>query len=223
MNKLEQRVIAVLVALVVIGLALTAATAVLGSTIDIPINTVHRGDPGDLFHQGTVAAQPGDECTAELEGRNNESIHPDSDILVGPIVFADVEDGAFQAAGLAFTATGPVEVFVRLGADGVFSAGFTLEVTCNPPEQPDTTTTTRATSSSTTMQPPVTSEPPPVTPTTLSEPPVGGVDTGGGACAKHGCGSLSPLLTWVLIGVVWSLLAGLAWAFIHGATRRHDG
>ncbi len=54
--------------------------------------------------------------------------------------------------------------------------------------------------------------------------PIDGVDTGGGACADGACnGGLSPLLTWTLIGVVWMLLAGLAWAFIHGATRRHDG
>ena len=121
------------------------AGAAYGTTIEIPIDTIHRGNPGDLFHEGTIPANPGDQCTAELESRNNESMHPDSDILVGPVIFRDVESAAFQAAGQTFTAIGDVEVFTRLGPDGVFSAGFILEVTCNPPELSSTTTTASVT------------------------------------------------------------------------------
>ncbi len=196
--------------------------------VDLPIETVYRGDPGDINHVATIPAEPGLNCVAVLESRNNESEHPNSDILVGPVTFTNVETAAFQAAALTFTSTGPIDVAVRLGGDGVFSAGFTLEVTCNPP----TTTTSTAVGTPTTttsITPPAptvtTSLPPPVTPTTLSPPPVGGVATGGGGCADGACDgfSLTPLLTWIGIGVVWVFLAGLYWAAIAGATRRSDG
>ena len=206
-------------------------TAVRAQDVELPIDTIYRGDPGEIIHVATIPADPGVECVAVLESRNNESMHPNNDILVGPVTFTNVETGTFAAAGLTFTATGPIDVAVRLGGDGVFSAGFTLEVTCNPPttttappeSSPSTTTTPTPVPSTTTTTGSVTTSLPSATPTTLSEPPVGGVDTGGGACANHGCGSLSPLVTWVLIGVIWVSLAGLAWAFIAGGNRSRDG
>ncbi len=223
--------VAIVAGLVLIATAV-AAQEIVPQGVDLPIETVYRGDPGTLVHVATIPAEPGLDCTAVLESRNNESVHPNSDILVGPVTFTNVESGSFQAAGLTFISTGPINVAVRIGNDRVFSAGFTLEVTCNPPTttttlSPITTSSTVPSSSTTSTSvvdsgPPTTS--PPAPPTTLSEPPVGGVDTGGGACADGACDgwSLSPLQTWILIGV-WSLLAGLAWAFVHGATRRSDG
>ncbi len=208
-----------LAAALVAGVVLVA-TSVLAQEV-VAIDTVHRGDPGDLFHEGTVEAVGA--CTATLRYTNNESQseHPDTDILVGPITFTDVEHGAFVEAGLTFTGTGTTDVTTRIGGDGISSGGFTLEVTCNPP----TTTIISPPTSTipTTTVPSITVSTLPVTTTTLSEPPVGGISTGGGACADGSCSSLSPLATWILLGVVWSLLAGLAWAFIHGATRRSDG
>ena len=203
------------------------ATAAYGqeTRLEVDVDTVHKGDPGDLFFEGSYDAVAGEECITTLESvTNNESIHPGNDLTVGPVTFTNIESGTFEAAGLAFTADGPGDVFLRLGIDGVFSAGFTLEVTCNPP-----TTTTTATepppSTTSTVAPPTVTSTPPVTPTTLSEPPVGGVDTGYGYCADGACDgfSLSPLLTWLGIGVVWALLAVLVWAFVAGATRRSDG
>ena len=186
----------VLLAVALVAAVVLYATAVwAAATVDVPISTVLRGNPGEVFPIDTVAANTGDQCTAVLEARNNRSVHPNSDILVGPIVFADVEDGAFQKAGLSFTATGPIAVAVRLGGDGVFSAGFLLEVTCSTPEPPTTTTITTTTTtppgSSTTVTVTPTTTPssvtvPPVTTTTLSPPPSGPVDAGGGACAD-GC------------------------------------
>ncbi len=201
-------------------------------TVEIPIDTVFRGAPGDLFLEGTFTAAPGDSCVAELTFTNSPidepSIHLNNDILVGPVTFTDVENGTFEAAALTFVATGSNDVAVRLGSN-VFSGGFTLEVTCNPPTT-TTEPTVPSTSTTTTGVPPevsttTTVSVPPVTTTTLSPPPVGGVATGGGHCADGACDgfSLSPLLTWIGIGVVWALLAGLIWAFIAGATRRSDG
>lgn len=190
-----------------------------GMTVEIPIETTLRGDPGELFAVGEAPAAVGVQCVAELEGRNNESVHPDSDILVEPITFTDVENGTFQAAGLTFISDGTNQVFVRLGADGVFSAGFLLEVTCNPPNETTTTvpgvTTTTVSTSTTPPTTAVTTTPTlPVTPTTLSSPPVGGVDTGGGACADGACDdSLSPVTTWLLISGTLVASSGLVWAY----------
>ncbi len=208
-----------------VSIALTAAIVFLATSvvraqdIDLPIDTRFRGDPGDLFPIATIPAKPGLDCVAELEGRNNNSIHPDNDILAGPVTFTDVENGTFKAAALTFVSTGPIDVAVRLGGDGVFSAGFTLEVTCNPPTTTTPTTTSLPSSSTTTTTAPDSSSTTvPLAPsTTLSEPPVGGIATGGGACADGSCDgwSLSPLTTWLLIGGVWFLLAGLAWSYLH--------
>ena len=211
-----------------IAAAILYAPAVWGqdSRLEVDVDTVHKGDPGDLFFEGSYDAVAGEECVATLEKvTNNESIHPGNDLIVGPVVFTNIESGTFEAAGLSFVADGPGDVMVRLGIDGVFSAGFTLEVTCNPPTT--TTTSTTTISSSTTSLPTAptpTSTVPSVTPTTLSPPPVGGVDTGYGSCADGACDgfSLSPWQTWAGIGVVWALLAGLYWAAIAGATRRSD-
>ena len=215
--------------LVVTGVIIVWLVFVLGTIaygqetrLEVDVDTVHKGDPGDLFLEGSYNADAGEECVATLESvTNNDSIHPDNDLIVGPVVFTNIESGTFEAAGIAFTADGPGDVMVRLGSDGVFSAGFTLEVTCNP----TTTTTTTASSTTTSSIPAISTTVPSATPTTLSEPPVGGISTGGGACADGACDgwSLSPWQTWILIGVAWSLLAGLAWAFVHGATSGSDG
>ena len=152
--------------------------------VEIPIDTVRHGAPGDLFHEGTVEAV-GD-CTATLRWTNNEiqSQHGGTDILVGAtLTFTDVEFGAFMTSSKTFVGTGPTEVFTRLGEDGVSSGGFTLEITCNPPT---TTTSTTTPSTTTTTAPPVattttTISIPDASTTTTEPPPINGIDTGGGA------------------------------------------
>ncbi len=217
---MKRPLVGALIGAILGAIVVLVALAAQAQDVDLPIDTIYRGDPGDLIHVATIPAKPGLDCTAILESRNNESVHPNSDILVGPVTFTNVETATFQAAGLTFVSTGPINVAVRIGDDRVFSAGFTLEVTCNPPTtttipaEPSTTTTT-ATSGTT----PSTSL---VTTTTLSEPPVGGVDTGGGACADGSCSSLSPLMTWVLMGAMFVLSVGLAGALTI-AVWRSDG
>ncbi len=193
---------------------------------EIPIETVFKGDPGDLFLEGTFSAMAGDECVAALTFGNNPaeepSIHLGNDILVGPVTFTNVENGMFEAAALTFIATGNNDVAVRLGADGVFSGGFTLEVTCNPPTTTTTSTTTPEPTTTTPVSPPTTV--PPAPPTTLSPPPVGGVDTGGGGCADGACDgfSLSPLATWTLYIAAWLItIVGLS-TFIAIVNRKED-
>ncbi len=214
-------------ALLIAAVLLYAAAAEAQETrLEVDVDTVHRGDPGDLFFEGSYDAVAGEECVAILESvENNESIHPGNDLIVGPVTFTNIESGTFEAAGLAFTATGPGDVMVRLGGDGVFSAGFTLEVTCNPPTTTTPTSQAPPASSTTSTTVSGTSTSAPAAPsTTLSPPPVGGVDTGGGACADGACDgfSLSPWQTWLGIGVVLFLLMLLALAVMVGARRRRS-
>ena len=218
---------------VVAGLILVAS-AVLAQGVDIPLDRVHRGDPGDRFLEAEISAtqEIGWTCGLTLERRNNESTHPGTNLIIesgaNTVTFADIESESFEQATKAIVIDGDILVYTQIGADGVSSMGFGLEIfecnppttttsTTSPPEQSSTTTTTIMGQTTTTTQPSVT--------TTTTPPPINGIDTGGGACADGACDgfSLSPLQTWILVGVVWSLLAGLAWAFVHGATRRHDG
>ena len=221
-RKMWKGALMMAVGVVVIGVWLVVLSAVSANAqpiepldVDLPISTTIRGAPGSVHHVGTIDAQAGHVCVAELsEFRNRRSIHPGNDILAGPVVFANVESGTFEAAGISFTATGPIEVSVRLGADAVFSAGFLLEVTCNPPtttttSQPEVTTTSSPTpeSSSTTLG----------TPTTLSPPPEGGVPAGGGSEAVASVSDVATQLGLALLVIGAGALIGGWWV-----GRRHD-
>ncbi len=213
-------VFGVILAAVVFGFAVSVA-AQIPDDVDIPIDTILRGESGDTFLVATVTSSPGLACDAFLDGRNNESVHPNTDVLIqSGVNFAailNVESGAFNTGSTSFISGGLIEVFIRIGPDGVSSTGFILTLDCqphiDPPPVVDEGTTTTITTTTT------------PTVTTTTPPPINGPNTGFGSCADGACAgwSLSPLQTWILIGVVWSLLAGLAWAFVHGATRGSDG
>ena len=219
-------VFGVILAAVVFGFAVSVAAQ---TGVDIPLEQIHRGDPGDRFLEAEIGAtnELGWTCGVTLERRNNVSIHESTNLIIesgaNSVTFFNIESVSFDEAVKAFVIDGDIKVYTQIGEDGVSSMGFLLEFECNPPT---TTTTTTTVSTTTSTQPPPTATTTTTpAPTTTTPPPVNGVDTGGGACADGACDgwSLSPLPTWILIGVVWSLLAGLAWAFVHGATRRHDG
>ena len=188
-------------------------------TIDIEIGVI-RGDPGELVLVDNLPAGIGDSCTGQVHSRNNSSMRDDTDFVFisdGTVVLtiAGVEAEGFDGAGIGFTANGPVDVYVRLGARGVFSAGVFLEVTCNPP----TTTTTEppppAASTTTSIVLPAPTVPP-VTPTTLSPPPVGGIPAGGGACSDGAC---DPIPLWMVVAV-FLLATGATAASAISATKR---
>ena len=205
----------ILILFSVLAIVLVIATDANAESVEVPIGVL-RGDPGQVFPIATVPANAGNQCVAELEARNNRSIHPDSDVLVGPVTFFDVESTAFQAGGLSFTATGDIDIAVRLGADGVFSAGFVLEVTCNPPES-TTTSEASSTSSTSTSSP----ESPTTTTTTLSPPPSGPVEAGGGVCAEDQCNEAIPWLEIAGIIGLFILFTGLV-AATFNYFRRND-
>ena len=218
--------------LALMGVALVAGTLFLAASVafgqtgvDIP-DQVFLGDPGEVFHVGTIQAGAGDECIATLTYTNQQpklSEHPNTDILVDGLTFSDVEHGAFMSAEQPFTATGPVDVALRLGGDGASSGGFHVEVTCNPPiitttSSPSTSSTTSTVTSSTVTP---TTEVPPVS-TTTEPAPEGPIDAGGGACSDGACDGVllafsATTMLWGGVAVVFAALVLLVWALSHGS------
>ena len=173
--------------------SLLYATAAWSQTgVDIPLDRIHRGDPGDRFLEAEIAAtaEIGWTCGATLERRNNISIHAEdghpehgTNLIIesgaNSVTFANIETESFGEATKAFVIDGDIKVYTQIGEDRVSSMGYLLEFECNPPTtttvpmDESSTTTTTPTTSSTTSVPPVT--------TTTEPPPINGIDTGGGA------------------------------------------
>lgn len=135
--------------------------AAMAVEIEISIDTVVIADEGSNIILATADVPPelvGSSCTATAQAINQPSVHPGNDLIIasgdGSIVLADVE----REAGVTTTTEGTLTlgptlvVSLRMGADGVFSAGLivTIGTDCTPP--PTTTTTTEP--------PPTTTEPP---------------------------------------------------------------
>ncbi len=192
--------------LAVMGLLVVPAAASDVISVDVPINTVFRGDPGDLFLVATVPTGPGLDCQGGVDPSNNESEHVNSDIVfvsgdAGGTIF-NVEVPTFVGQDIFFVSEGPTLIYVRLGDDGVFSAGFVAMLDCH--EHEETTTTTVPDTTTTTEAPPVTAPPPgcPQDPTT----PCGPVEAGGGATAPSDWTGVALMVG----GVLALLLAGAA-------------
>lgn len=150
------------------GFAAVPAWAQEQAVVEIPLDTVVRGTSGSEHLLATESIAPEDagrECRVAAEGVNNESIHPNTDLLVrsggAEVVVPDVErepDVRTEAAGTIVLGA-DVSVFVRLGPDGVFSGGLVVTIACAPP--PSTTTTTTEEPTTTTVS----------TTTTIAESP----------------------------------------------------
>jgi hypothetical protein len=115
------------------------------TVITIPLDTSVFGAPGSEHLLGTVAVPADDvgrECGVAAEGMNNESVHPDTDLIVrsgdGELVVPDVERAPnvrTEATG-TFTLGTEVSVLVQLGPDGIFSGGVVVTVECVPVPPP---------------------------------------------------------------------------------------
>ncbi len=158
-------------------------------SVDIPINTILRGDPGELFLVATVETGPGLECQGGVDPNNNKSEHPNSDIVfvsgeTGGTIF-NVEVSTFVGQDIFFVSEGPTLIYVRIGDDGVFSAGFIAMLDCHEHEEPTTTTTTLPPEEPPSVTTTTTTQPPTGSTTTTTEPaPINGIDTGGGAMSS---------------------------------------
>jgi hypothetical protein len=130
----------VLVAVLVAMAFVSSPAGAQGETVlQIPVDTIVRGDPGSehLLAEGPIA--PGDvgkECGVVVEGINNESPHPDTNLIVrsggGEVVASDVErePNAITEASGTLVLGSEVSVFVELGPDGVFSGGLVVTIEC---------------------------------------------------------------------------------------------
>jgi hypothetical protein len=137
-------------ALAVVAVAVGAAPASAQDTtvIEIPLDTVVRGAPGSEQLLVTAPVDPADvgqECTVVVEGQNNESVHPGTDLIVrsgtSEVVASDVErepNAVTEATGTLVLGS-EVTVSVRLGPDGVFSGGMVVTAECGPPTPPGAT------------------------------------------------------------------------------------
>jgi hypothetical protein len=127
------------------GVFVSAAWAQDGTVIEIPVGTVVEGAPGTVHLLATVPVDGDDvgrECGVVAQGVNNESVHPNSDLLVrsggDEVVVPDVErapNARTEATG-TLTLGSEVSVFVQLGPDGVFSGGLVVTLDCLLPPPP---------------------------------------------------------------------------------------
>jgi len=164
-----RRHIAVLTsAVVAAGLGSASAWAGEPPLLEIPVDTVISDGAGSEHLVATAPVEQEDvgrECTVAVEGVNNESAHPNTDLLVrsgdGEVVAPDVErepEVRTEASGTLVLGD-EVAVFVRLGPDGVFSGGLVVSVECLPAP-----TTTVATTTTTVVTTPPAPEAPPAVP-----------------------------------------------------------
>lgn len=140
-----------------------------GVAIEVPLDTIVRGDPGSehLLGSAQVPAElQGVTCPVAAIAENQSSVHPGNDLLVATdgdsIVLRDVEraPGVTTVAEEELTLGSTLTVTLVLGEDGVFSAGMVVKF-CDIPVTTttttletttttlDTTTTTRATTTTT--------------------------------------------------------------------------
>jgi len=136
-----------------------APAAAQPGVFEIPIDTVVRQPPASVTLLASFDVPPDQQsltCTADSVAVNQQSVHPDNDLIVetggSTEVIPDVEsqpDGTSEIVApvvLGETLT----VSLRMGPDGVFSGGLVVTVDC---QQPPTTTTTTVPTTTTTVPP----------------------------------------------------------------------
>ncbi len=139
---------------VVVLLLWTALPAGAIDDLVIPVDTIVRGEPGDVIELMTVpvdADEVGLVCQLTVTGENNPSEHPETDLIVTSggvsLVIPDVEataSGTTRGGGEIVLGE-TVVIEVRLGPHRVFSGGLTLTSEC---AEPQTTTTVAPTTTS---------------------------------------------------------------------------
>jgi LPXTG-motif cell wall-anchored protein len=149
-----------LVATCAIGCAALLATGQTSfaaeTEIVIEIDGIFRANEGDVvevFRQDVPEAKQGLVCSGEAVAENNESAHPNNDLVLktggteATMLNVEAEEG--KVTPLSGTVTLGTEIIVDLlmGGDEVFSAGIVITLDCDEP--PPATT-----------EPPVTTQPP---------------------------------------------------------------
>jgi hypothetical protein len=135
------------------GLLLFAAPAAAQTlpdiTVDERVPATGRAAPGSVHLVGTDSVDPaliGGTCDVNVNLSNNQSTHPNSNLLItsgsNTVIAPDVERDADTIIdtmpGTLVLEGDTITVSVQLGEDGLFSGGFTIHFACTAP----TTTTT---------------------------------------------------------------------------------
>ena len=145
--KAGTRARAAAVLFIVWSVTMAIGAAAAAEIITIPVDTVVRGPEGSV-HVLAGAAVPadrvGNRCSVHAISQNQESVHPNSDLIVASggssVTLFDVErEGGGRTDGTGMLTLGEtVAIEIRLGADEVFSGGFIVglcetEITCRNP------------------------------------------------------------------------------------------
>lgn len=142
--------VVVLLGVSTVALGLPIRAGAQDVSIEIPLNTVVRGEEGSehvLASEEVPADLVGSECSVTAVATNQRSVHPGNDLVVSSsgdqVVLEDVEGEAFgeRTAEGSLTLGTELTVTLILGPDGRFSAGIDVEVLCPGPETTTTTTT----------------------------------------------------------------------------------
>ena len=131
-------------AVLAFGLALGCVSV--AGAFTVPPAAITDGTPGEvrlLSTQNVDPADVGKDCQVTVVSTNNESLHPNSDLIVqsgtSSMVAPDVEhDTASHTFVGQLTLGTTITVSVRFGPDGIYSGGSTVDTTC-PATQPVTT------------------------------------------------------------------------------------
>lgn len=119
--------------------------------IEIPLDSVVRADEGsetELASAPVPAELQGSTCRADAEADNQESVHPNNDLIIATGDARTVIPGVEDEAGQVSVSSGAVvlgetvTVLLRMGPDEVFSGGLVVSVDCTA--APPTTDTTVA-------------------------------------------------------------------------------
>ena len=201
--------------------------------VDERVPATGRAAPGSVHLVGSDnvdAALVGATCDVNVDLANNQSTHPNSDLIItsgsSTVVALDVERDADAiidtTPGTITLEADTVTVSVRLGPDGLFSGGFTISFACTPPPPPTTAPPTTVT--------PTTITPPAPNPAVAAEvlaaqscQPAGSDASGSTAAnGQSGCAGTLPHTGSSNVGAIVagtvSLLAGLS---VLAGVRRH--
>ena len=223
----------IMVIAIVAGIILIAEIAI--AQPPVSIDTIKRAPEGAAVSlrepttPESLGLEVGAVCSVSAVGFNQSSPHLNDDVQVGDasafVTLADVEaypDKMTEADGV-LVLPALISYVLIMGPDGIYSGGLNVIFDC-----PETPTTTAPTTTTTTPDesPTTTTTPPQTTTSTTSPPPVDAPEAGGGACADGACApailtaGLSPLVTWIALGIAaWivAIIAILIW--FHGATK----
>ena len=123
---------------VVLAFGLALGCASIAGAFTVPPAAITDGTEGEVRLLSTQPVDPADvgkDCEVTVVSTNNESLHPNSDLIVesgtSSMVAPDVEHDAASHTFVSHLTLGTtITVSVRFGPDGVYSGGSSVETTC---------------------------------------------------------------------------------------------